>query len=356
MTEEETVEKKVFGTLKDGTEVSLYSFTNRNQMTMTVTELGAILVSLTLPDRDGVLRDVVLGYDTPQEYLDNSCYFGAVLGRCGNRIDKGRFVINGQTYQLAVNDNENNLHSGPDGYERRVWEVMSVDEAGNSICFGLTSPDGDQGFPGKLQITVTYTLTDDNEVVLSYRGSADADTVANLTNHSYFNLAGHDGGSIERQELQILAEAYTPVRDHQSIPTGEIAPVEGTPFDFRTAKPIGRDIGMDNAQLRYAGGYDHNFVLAEKPGQRRKMAEAYCAKTGLALEAYTDCCGAQFYAGNFITAQTGKGGASYGRRQGFCLEAQYYPNAVNQEGFASPLLRAGDTYRSETSYRFFVRG
>ena len=227
MTEEETVEKKVFGTLKDGTEVSLYSFTNRNQMTMTVTELGAILVSLTLPDRDGVLRDVVLGYDTPQEYLDNSCYFGAVLGRCGNRIDKGRFVINGQTYQLAVNDNENNLHSGPDGYEHRVWEVMSVDEAGNSICFGLTSPDGDQGFPGKLQITVTYTLTDDNEVVLSYRGSADADTVANLTNHSYFNLAGHDGGSIERQELQILAEAYTPVRDHQSIPTGEIAPVEG---------------------------------------------------------------------------------------------------------------------------------
>lgn len=347
--------KKSFGKTNDGTECSLYSFTNKNNVTMAVTDFGATLVSVIVPDKDGVLRDVVLGYDSPQEYIDNTCYFGTVIGRNGNRIDKGRFEINGKTYQMAVNDNENNLHSGPDGFDIRRWEVKLVDEEKNSIMFLLFSPDGDQGFPGNFQIAVTYTLTDDNEIVLHYEGHSDADTVANLTNHSYFNLNGHDSGSVEELTLMIAADAYTPVRDHQAIPTGEIAEVGGTPMDFRTAKMIGRDIEADFEQLRFVGGYDHNYVLADEAGTMKKMAEAHSAKTGITMEAYTDCCGVQFYGGNFITEHTGKGGVIYRKRQGFCLESQYYPNAVNEPEFPSPVLRAGEKYESVTFYKFSAK-
>lgn len=348
------MDKKGFGKTNDGREFNLYSFTNKNGMTMTLTELGATLVSLCVPDRDGQPRDVVLGYDKPQDYLDHTCYFGAVIGRSGNRIDKGRFTVNEKTYQMDINDNENNLHSGNDGYDSRRWEVKAADEKKNSITFHLSSPDGDQGFPGNFEISVTYTLTDDNEIVLHYEGEADADTVANLTNHTYFNLAGHDSGVMEDQLLMIAAEHYTPVRDAQSIPTGEIAPVAGTPMDFRSAKPIGRDIEEDFEQLKFVGGYDHNYALCDRPGTKRKMAEAYCERTGIRMEAFTDCCGVQFYAGNFITDQAGKNGVQYKKRHGFCLESQYYPNSVNQEGFASPVLRAGEKYDTVTSYRFWT--
>lgn len=349
------MEKKVYGRTNDGTEYNLYSFTNKNGMTMVLTELGATLVSVFVPDRDGVLRDVVLGYDQPQDYIDNTCFFGTVIGRSGNRIDKGHFTIGGKEYQMDVNDNENNLHSGNDGYDNRKWDVKAVDGENNSITFALSSPDGDQGFPGNFDVTVTYTLTDENEIVLHYEGSTDADTVANLTNHSYFNLAGHDSGTIEDQELCIYADAYTPVRDSQAIPTGEIAPVEGTPMDFRTAKTIGRDINADFEQMVFVGGYDHNYVLSDHAGEKKKMAQAYCDKTGIVLEAFTDCCGMQFYAGNFITDQTGKNGVKYTKRHGFCLESQYYPNAVNESGFPSPVLRTGEKYDTKTSYKFFIR-
>ncbi len=349
------MEKKYYGKTNDGTEYYLYSFTNKNNMTMVLTELGATLVSVLVPDKEGVLRDVVLGYEKPQDYIDYTCFFGAVIGRSGNRIDKGRFVIDGKTYQMDINDNENNLHSGNDGFDNRKWEVKSIDEAHNALTFAIASPDGDQGFPGNFEVSVTYTLTDDNTIELHYEGMSDADTVANLTNHTYFNLAGHESGSIEGQELAIFADAYTPVRDSQAIPTGEIAPVEGTPMDFRTAKTIGRDINADFEQMVFVGGYDHNYVLSKEPGEQKKMAEAYCEKTGIALEAFTDCCGVQFYAGNFITDQIGKGGVKYAKRHGFCLESQYYPNAVNQEGFASPILKAGEKYDTVTSYRFSVR-
>ncbi len=349
------MKKQPFGTMKDGSEASLYSFTNRNNVTMAVTDLGATLVSLLVPDRSGKLVDVVLGYDTAQEYLDHDSFFGTVIGRSGNRIDKAKFTINGKEYHLAVNDNENNLHSGPDGYEQRKWAIGAVDEAKNSIRFELDSPDGDQGYPGNFHIAVTYTLTDDNEVILHYEGKSDADTVANMTNHSYFNLAGHDSSIIEGQTLKLNAQAYTPVRDHQAIPTGELAPVEGTPFDFRTAKPIGQDIGADCEQLHFVGGYDHNFVCDGPAGEFRKIAEACCETTGITMEVFTDCCGVQFYAGNAIVSQTGKGGASYGKRSGFCLESQYYPNAINQAGFPSPLLKAGEPYETKTSYRFSVK-
>ena len=342
-----------FGKLNDGTELNLYTFTNKNGMTMVLTELGASIVSLTMKDKDGVVRDVVLGYDTPQEYIDNTCFFGAVIGRSGNRIDKGSFVINGKKYQMDINDNENNLHSGNNGFDTRKWEVKASTD--NSITFGMSSPDGDQGYPGNFDVTETYTLPDENEVVLKYEGTSDADTVANLTNHSYFNLNGHDSGSIEGHTLMLTAQAYTPVRDGQAIPTGEIAPVAGTPMDFTTAKTIGQDIEADFEQLKFVGGYDHNFVLSQEAGEMKKLAEAVGEKTGIVMEAFTDCCGFQFYAGNFVTPQNGKGGVSYGKRHGFCLESQYYPNSINQEGFASPLLKAGEKYETVTSYKFSVR-
>ncbi len=349
------MEKRSFGRLADGAEVSVYSFTNKNNVTMEVSDFGATWLAMLVPDKDGVKRDVVLGYDTPQGYIDNSCYFGAVIGRSGNRIGGASFTISGKTYQLAVNDNKNNLHSGPDGYQVRKWDVKAVDEEKNSITFALYSPDGDQGFPGNFRIAVTYTLTEENEVVLHYEGTSDADTVANMTHHAYFNLGGHDSGVMLDQQLMINAASFTPVHDHEAIPTGEITPVAGTPMDFTTAKAIGRDIEADFEQMKFVGGYDHNYVLSRETGTQKKMAEAYCEKTGIAMEAYTDCCGMQFYAGNFITEHKGKGGVTYGVRHGFCLESQYYPNAINQEGFASPLLRAGEKYDTTTSYKFYVK-
>ncbi len=347
------MEKKQFGKMADGTELSLYTFTNQNGMSMSVTELGATLVRLFVPDRSGKPTDVVLGYDTAQEYLDNTFFFGAVIARHGNRVDKARFRIGDCTYQLPVNDNENNLHSGPNGMDKRVWEVDGTTQ--DSITFHLLSPDGDNGFPGNFDARMTYRLREDNTIVFHYEAESDKDTVANMTNHSYFNLAGHDSGSVEDQVLKIFADHYTPVRDAQAIPTGEIAPVEGTPMDFRSPKAIGRDINADFEQLRYGGGYDHNFVLSDRPGEQKKMAEVYSDETGICLEGFTDCCAMQFYAGNMITDHRGKGGADYRRRQGFCLESQYCPNAINEPAFTSPILRAGEKYESETSYRFSVK-
>ncbi len=349
------MEKKKFGTLSDGTELSLYSFTNKNNMTMTVTDLGATLVSLVVPDLKGNLLDVVLGYDTPEEYLAGDCYFGAVIGRNGNRIDKGCFVIDGKTYQLPINDHENNLHSGPNGIQTRRWEVADVDESARRITFHLISPDGDNGFPGNFDMEMSYTLTEEDAVVLHYSGSSDQDTIANMTNHSYFNLAGHDAGSIEGHLVKLNAEFYTPVRDEQAIPTGEIAPVAGTPMDFRTAKPIGLEINADFEQLKFAGGYDHNYILPGDGSELQKVAEVFCPASGICMGVVTDLPAVQFYTGNFITDQAGKGGAGYHRRQGLCLETQYAPNAINEPAFLSPLLKAGERYETETRYRFYTK-
>ncbi len=349
------VEKKSFGKLPDGTEVFLYSFTNSNQMTMTVTDLGATLVSLLVPDRDHNPVDVVLGYDTPGEYIKNNTYFGAVVGRNANRIENGRFSIGNKSYQLPKNDGENNLHSGPNGFESRKWEVAETDESAGRISFHLLSPDGDNGFPGNFDLTVSYTLTDEDAVVIHYRGFSDADTIANVTNHSYFNLAGHASGSIEDHLLTLTASSYTPLRDSSGIPSGEVLPAAGTPMDFTKAKPIGADIGADFDQLKLAGGYDHNYVLPENGGALKKIAEVYCRESGITMDVVTDCCCVQFYTANFITDQRGKYGVTYHKRQGFCLETQYAPNAVNEPGFDSPLLSAGEPYETETRYRFFTK-
>lgn len=341
-----------FGKNRKGEETSLYIFENSNHGVMKVSDHGATLVSLLVPDRKGTMRDVALGYDTASDYENHTCYFGATVGRNGNRIENARVMIEGKEYQLTPNEGGHNLHSGPNGFEGVLWEVKGHTE--NSITFYHLSAEEEQGFPGNLEVEVTYTLTEENAVEISYQGKADKTTVMNFTNHSYFNLGGHDSGSVENQKLQILAEFYTPVKDQKAIPTGEIAPVEGTPMDFRNRKAIGQDIGADFEQLKFAGGYDHNYVLSETPGEMKIMARAYCEETGIAMEASTECCGVQFYAGNFIGDQTGKGGAVYCNRCGFCLESQFYPNAVNQKNFPSSLVKAGETFNTKTIYRFYT--
>jgi len=348
------VTRKSFGKSREGEDLSLFTIGNSKGTKVVVSDLGATIVSILFQDKNEEYRDIVLGYDTPDGYYKGTCYFGACIGRSGNRIDKGRFTIDKKTYQLAINDNQNNLHSGPDGFDNRKFDLVSTTE--DSVTFSLTDPDGKQGYPGNFRMTVTYTLDDDNRLSFKYQALSDQDTVCNLTNHTYFNLGGHDSGSILDTELWLAAREYTPVRDHEAIPTGEYAPVTGTPFDFTTAKTIGRDIDADNEQLKFVGGYDHNFVLQHDRSARLKFAEAYQPKTGICMEAYTDLPGFQFYAGNFITeGEKGKNGAVYGKRHGFCLETQYYPNSINQEGFIRPLLKAGETFQSTTTYKFSVR-
>ena len=348
------MEKRGFGTTKDGKEAQLYTVHNNRGMEMSVCDYGAHLVSLLVPDKNGKKRDVVLGYDSVAGYETDGCHFGATIGRSGNRIAGASFSLNGRTYQLGINDHENNLHSGPDGYDYRFWDVKETTE--HSVTFRLFSPDGDQGFPGNLEISVTYTLTEDNEVEIHYEGICDQDTVVNMTNHSYFNLAGHDSGDVLKQTMMIKAEHYSPVWNSDSIPTGEHAATEGTPMDFTVPKEIGQDISADFDQLIYTGGFDHNFILDKViPGAVECMAEASCKESGIIMEAYTDLPDVQFYAGNYIDNVKGKNGVVYGKRHGFCLESQYIPNAINQEGEEKPVLKAGDTYETTTIYRFLIQ-
>lgn len=341
-----------FGKTSSGQAVTMFTVTNQKGAVMKVIDFGAILVSLLVPDRDDQLKDVVLGYDNPESYQVNAPHFGSTIGRNGNRIDQAAFILNGKKIQLTPNENENNLHSGPDGYEFMMWEGK---EADNGVAFHHFSPDGEQGFPGNFDITVTYTLTEDNEVEIHYEGTCDQDTVANMTNHSYFNLGGHDSGMVYDHVIQLNASFYTPVIDSKSIPTGEIAPVVGTPMDFTQPKQIGKEIEADFEQLAFTGGYDHNYVIDKEEVTLGWMAKAYCEKTGIVMEAYTDCPAVQFYTGNFIVGEKGKEGVTYDKRHGFCLESQYCPNAVNDSRFAQPFLKANEKYDTKTIYKFAVR-
>lgn len=348
------MKKESFGTSKNGEAVTVYTLENAGGASVRVTDYGAALVSIIVPDKNGAMQDVLLGYDNVTGYENNTCYFGAVIGRNGNRIANAKVTIDGVTYSLDQNDNENNLHSGKKGVDTVVWDVKEQTE--NTITLTYTSVDAEQGFPGNMDMEVTYVLTDDNTVEINYKAVSDKDTVANFTNHAYFNLAGHASGDILAQELMVKASNFTPVIDAKAIPTGEIVPVAGTPMDFTTAKPIGKDIESDYIQLIHGGGYDHNYVLDKSSkGAFELMAEAYAPSTGIFMEAYTDCPGVQLYTGNFITTQNGKQGAVYHKRQGFCLESQYYPNSVNEPNFEAPILKAGETYTSKTSYKFLVK-
>lgn len=343
------MEKTRFGRNSAGQEVSKYTITNSTGAKIAVTDLGASLVSVYMPDNKGNLVDVVLGYEQAEPYETNGNYFGATVGRCCNRTEDAMYVIDGKTYHMEQNENTNNLHSGSSSYARRIWDVKSF--ASDYIMFTLSSPDGDGGFPGNFQIDVTYTLTEDNQLKIHYDGICDQDTIANMTNHSYFNLSGHNSGTILDQTLWLDADAFTPVKEG-SITTGEIRPVEGTPMDFRTEKAIGKDIDVEYEQLLLTGGYDHNYVLNKQNSGIRLFAKAYSAVTGIKMEVYTDAVGVQFYAGNFINGPKGKEDTSYAIRSGFCLETQFYPNSANVSHFPSPFLKKGKRYDTTTIYKF----
>lgn len=343
------MEKAAFGFNMDGQEVSIYTIKNSSGAKIVVTDLGASLVSVIVPDQTGKMTDVVLGYDHAAPYETNGNFFGATIGRCCNRTAGAVYQIGDRTYTMEANEKENNLHSGSSCYGRKVWQVKTF--ATDYITFSLFSPDGEGGFPGNLQIDVTYTFTEDNQVKIHYDGICDQDTIVNMTNHSYFNLSGHDQGSVLSQYLMIDAESYTPVRTG-SITTGEILSVKNTPMDFQREKQIGRDIDEDYEQLKLTGGYDHNYVLNKQNCGIRPAAKARCLETGIEMTMYTDAVGVQFYAGNFIGGPEGKNGAVYPVRSGFCLETQFYPNAANIAHFPSPVLKKGEKYEATTIYKF----
>lgn len=344
-----TAEK--FGTTKDGKEISAYVITNANGMKAKVISYGAILTELFVPDKDGKCVDVVLGYDTLEPYFENGSFFGATVGRSANRIKDAKFSIDGVEYQLDVNDGPNNLHTHMDnGMHKKVWEAK-VDETENAVTFFISEEDGENGFPGKLDMAVTYTLTENNEIKISYVGESDKKTLINCTNHSYFNLSGHDAGDITDHKLYLKASHYTPVVAG-AIPTGEIAPVEGTVFDFTKEMKVSEHIGDDVEQLKLVQGYDHNFVIDKDTKGIELVAKVTDDKSGRVMEVYTDLPGIQFYAGNCISDTVGKEGVKYTKRVGLCLETQFYPNSINQEGFIKPVFDAGQEYNTTTIYAF----
>lgn len=346
-----SIEKKEFGVTKDGRQAYLYTISADNGMEAAVTDFGAILVKLIVPDAGGEKKDLVLGYDHLADYEENSCFFGATIGRNANRIGGAAFQIDGTTFRLAANENGNNLHTDfSHGFHKVLWnaEILEKEQA---VKFSYVSPDGENGFPGTLQISVTYTLLPDLGIQITYDGVSDRKTLINPTNHSYFNLGGHDAGSIEEEKITIFADGFTEIRPG-AIPTGKILPVEGTPMDLRRAKRIGDEIDADYEQLTLVQGYDHNWALSTACGKVEKIAEVVDEKAGRAMEVYTDLPGVQFYAGNCITPQTGKGGAHYDRRCALCLETQYFPNSINIPEFIQPVFEAGQAYHTTTIYKF----
>ncbi len=351
-----TYEIQAFGNTAEGEAVELYTLNNSQGMRVTITNYGGIVTSLWVPDRDGAMGDVVLGYDNLEEYLDASPYFGAIVGRYGNRIANGRFTLDDVEYTLAINNGPNHLHGGIVGFDKVLWDAepyAESDEVGVRLSY--TSVDGEEGYPGNLAVTVTYALTNANELRVDYALETDQATVANVTHHGYFNLAGHASGDILGHELLLNADRFTPV-DEGLIPTGELRAVVGTPMDFRTPYPIGERIDADNEQMRHGGGYDHNWVLNGESGTLRLAARVSEPTTGRVMEVYTTEPGIQFYTGNFLDGtNVGKGGANYGRRTGLCLETQHFPDSPNHLEFPSTVLRPGERYQSTTVYRFLTQ-
>lgn len=347
--EDMTISKRKFGSDAQGREVTLYTLENQKGMKAEITDLGAILVNLYVPDQNGGLEDVVLGFDSAEGYLDNGCFFGATIGPSANRIAGAGFEIDGTAYRVDVNDGPNNLHSHMDlGYHKQLWDAR-VEEDG--VTFTIRDSDGNMGFPGNKELRLTYTLDEENGLTLHYHGSSDRNTILNPTNHTYFNLNGHKAGSIEGHQLQLFASHYTPVVAG-AIPTGEIASVEGTVMDFTLPKTVGKEIGADFEQLLLTQGYDHNWVVDGWDGNLHKIAELTAPGSGRRMAVYSTLPGVQFYAGNCITPQAGKDGAFYEKRSGLCLETQYYPDSIHRPEFPSCVFGGDREYDSVTVYRF----
>lgn len=351
-----SIEKSLFGTMRDGTPVLCYTLKNASGASVKITQYGGAMVELHVPGRDGKLADVICGYDDLNGYLEGAGYHGALIGRFGNRIADGRFVLNGKEYHLAKNEGGiSHLHGGNIGFDQKIWDAVPEEKDGDCILhLFLISEDGEEGYPGRLEVKVTYTLTHDNALRIVYNAISDKDTIINLTNHAFYNLGGYDSGDVLGHELMIDADAITEV-DERCIPTGKLLPVAGTPFDFRQAKPIGRDIDQDCSQLRCGNGYDHNFVLNNN-GSLAKIAEVYDPASGRVMEVYTDQPGVQLYTANGMNGTYPfKKGIAQTPRHALCLETQFFPDGPNHENFPSCVLRAGETYRHHTEYRFSVR-
>lgn len=340
-----------FGTMPDGQPVALITL-RKGRLSCELLTYGGALRALTVPDRQGGEVDVLLGLPTLEDYLRQDKFLGALIGRYANRIGDSRFTLNGKEYPLRANDGKNHLHGGPVGFDKQVWTVSEGDA--DFVTLTLHSPDGQEGYPGDLDVSVTYRLTEDS-IVLDYRATSSADTLCNLTNHAYFNLSGHQSGPVTAQGIQIYAQSYTPT-DAGSIPTGEIAPVEGTPMDLRFGRAIGERVDEDFDQLTMAGGYDHNYVVDGPAGVLRPAARAWSPDTGITMEVLTTQPGIQFYSGNYLDGcPAGKDGAPYARRWAFCLETQTFPDAPNKPQFPSALLVKGEEYHQTTVYRFGLR-
>jgi aldose 1-epimerase len=350
------VQKNDFGKTPEGQSVDIYTLTNSHGAEAKITNYGGIVTSLKVPDRTGRLADVVLGFDNLDAYLKGHPYFGAIIGRYGNRIAKGRFSLNGVEYKLAVNNGANHLHGGIKGFDKVVWNARPL-KVPNGAALELTylSKDGEEGYPGNLSVKVTYTLTNANELKIEYSATTDKDTVVNLTHHSYFNLAGQGEGDILKHKLFINANRFTPT-DEGSIPTGELRSVRNTPFDFLKVTEIGARINEPDQQLQFGKGYDHNFVLNGRMGTMRLGAQVYESGTGRVMEVWTTEPGLQFYTGNFLDGTlTGIDGKVYNLRYGFCLETQHYPDSPNQAKFPSTVLKKGGRYHTVTVYKFSTR-
>jgi aldose 1-epimerase len=350
------ISKASFGKTADGASIDLYTLTNRNGMEAKITNYGGIVTALTAPDRTNKYADVVLGFNDLDSYLKGHPYFGALIGRYGNRIAKGRFILNGVEYKLAVNNGENHLHGGIKGFDKVVWTAQSMTtKLGPSLSLTYLSKDMEEGYPGNLTVKVVYTLTNKNELRIDYSASTDKDTVTNLTHHSYFNLAGEGNGDILSHVLTLKADRFTPT-DAGSIPTGELRNVQGTPFSFLQPMAIGDRINDTDQQIQFGGGYDHNWVVNGPAGTLRQAASVYEPTSGRVMDVWTTEPGIQFYTGNFLDGTlTGKSGKVYQKRMGFCLETQHYPDSPNQPKFPTTTLKKGATYRSTTIYRFSSR-
>lgn len=344
------IQRERFGTTKEGRDVYLYQLTNRNGSVARITDYGGIVTALLVPDRNGKLRDVVLGFGTLEGYLAGHPYFGALIGRYGNRIAGGRFELNGTAYKLAINDGKNHLHGGIVGFDKVVWKGKEVREsAATGVELTYLSRDGEEGYPGNLSVTVVYELTDQNELKITYKAATDAATPVNLTYHGYFNLDGEGTPDMLDEQMTIMADRFTPVSS-DLIPTGEIKEVRGTVLDFTAPHPIGERI------RDVKGGYDHNYVLNKKGGEPELAARVYAPGSGIVMEVLTTEPGMQFYSGNFLDGTLkGKTGKAYGRHSGFCLEAQHYPDSPNHPDFPSTILHPGEIYRQTTVYRFSTR-
>lgn len=350
-----TVEQKDFGVTPDGKSVVQYTLRNAKGMEVQIINYGGIIKSIKVPDSKGAVSDVVLGYDNLQGYIADNNYFGALIGRYGNRIAKGKFSLNGADYTLETNNGVNHLHGGIKGFNKQVWQAESFNDGDDvGVKLTLQSPDGAGGYPGNLSTTAVYTLDNNNQLSLKFSAKTDKATPVNLTNHSYFNLAGK--GTITDHELMIDADAYTPV-DETLIPTGEIAPVSNTPFDFTQSKKIGRDINTVNQQLNFGKGFDHNFVLNHyQSGEMRVIATLSEPQSGRVMDVLSDQPGVQFYSGNFLDGTTkGKNGVMYPHRGALCLEPQHFPDSPNQPSFPSTILQPGKVYSSQIAYRFHVK-